>query len=305
MPLTPLLGAGLSELKVQRSVFVWLMLAVLAGALAAWAANRHLDRKEQQIERAAHVETVPRVVAAYDLAPGTVLEPALLAVRDVPRDWAVSDSYAPERVDALVGMVVSRDVAQGSLLLPPYLSSVASPELAQQLGAGERAVTLEVDDTMTLSGMLQPGDHVDVFVSFDRDTTPVTAPLLTDVMVLATGRRQLGTVNASTRDPQDAQDEDHVDNTEGTVTLRLCAIDAVRLTAARRTGTLTVLLRGRGDRGAAPTVMSGNLDQLLHLRVPHSRRPTPVSVLYAEDLDLTTPPCASSSASSDAAEQDR
>src|SRR3546814_15321073 len=58
---------------------------------------------------------------------------------------------------------------------------------SNRLGQGRRAITMPVDVINSVSGLLEPGDLIDLYVSFEYRRKRITAPLLQGVMVLATG----------------------------------------------------------------------------------------------------------------------
>src|SRR5690606_40878568 len=115
---------------------------------------------------------------------------------------------------------------------------------------GRRAIALPVDQINSVSGLLQPGDLIDLYVSFEYQRRQVTAPLLQGVLVLATGR--------STRLD---------DGTEGaafsTVTLDAAPEDVVKLVAARQGGRITAILRHPDDFKTDSRAVRGDLAALL------------------------------------------
>jgi len=72
-----------------------LLLALVAGLCAAWAARQHIQSRVQLLEAQARVPMVSRVVAAHDLPVGTRLGSEHLAVRSLPASVASSDSIPP------------------------------------------------------------------------------------------------------------------------------------------------------------------------------------------------------------------
>ena len=56
-----------------------------------------------------------------------------------------------------------------------------------KLTIGKRAITFPVDEINSISGMLQPGDKIDLIATIRQLNNDVTYPLLQDVQILATG----------------------------------------------------------------------------------------------------------------------
>jgi pilus assembly protein CpaB len=103
-------------------------------------------------------------------------------------------------------------------------------------------MTIAVDEVNAISGMLQPGDRIDLLFSARvpaagvASPSEVTRPLMQDLRVLATGRQV-----------RPAQD-DRGARLYTTITVEVQPIEAQKLVVAQRAGKLTALLRNPGDR---------------------------------------------------------
>src|SRR3546814_18359219 len=75
----------------------------------------------------------------------------------------------------------------GDPMLPTHTMLTENHPFANRLGQGRRAITMPVDVINSVSGLLEPGDLIDLYVSFEYRRKRITAPLLQGVMVLATG----------------------------------------------------------------------------------------------------------------------
>lgn len=247
----------------------WVMAAVTvaAGVLAAWAARQHIQGRIAQIEAEARVVTVPRLVAAYDLAAGTRLEEAYVAIRDIPSEWASSDALAPEDFAAHTYSVLAHPLRRGDPILRSHLAPMKAAPLSSRVPTGRRAITIPVDDINSLSGMLQAGDLLDLYVSFDHGRRQITAPLLQGVLVLATGGED------------DAED---TAKAFSTITLDAGPEDAVKLVAARQAGRITAILRHHRDADINATAARGDLAALLGIDGDADARPRAVPVLYGD-----------------------
>ncbi|OZI23641.1 Flp pilus assembly protein CpaB [Bordetella genomosp. 9] len=251
----------------------WLMAAVTiaAGLLAAWAARQHIQGRIEQIEADAKVATVPRLVAAYDLTPGTRLEEAYVAVRDIPTAWAPSDALAPEDFASYTYSVLAHPLRRGDPVQRSHLAPRKAAPLSSRVSSGRRAITIPVDDINSLSGMLQAGDLLDLYVSFEHGRRQITAPLLQGVLVLATGRA--------------GDDDEAMAGAFSTITLDAGPEDAVKLVAARQAGRITAILRHHRDADTNATAARGDLAALLGMDDADDARPRPVPVLYGDRPD--------------------
>ncbi len=255
----------------------WLMAAVAlaAGVLSAWTARHHIQTRIAQIEAELRVPTVRRIVAAHDLEPGLRIDADHLAVREVPQAWAASDSVAPEHIEEVSGSVLSQGLRAGEPLLVAHLAYVGRQALSRRVASGRRAITIPVDDINSLSGMLQAGDLLDLYVSFEHQRRRITAPLLQGVRVLATGSQ------AGNTDGEDGASTEY-----STITLDAGPEDAVKLVAARQDGTITAILRHHRDEKPASVAARGDLADLLGVEV---QRPKPVvSIVYGDQVGAET-----------------
>jgi pilus assembly protein CpaB len=237
---------------INRSIAM-LALALIAGVCAAWAARQYIQGRIQQIEERSKVPTVGRVVAAYDLPAGTKLGPEHIAIRQFPAGLISSDSLAPERFTELTDTVLSTALHAGDPILPAHTVQSHDSPFSSRLTQGRRAITIPIDAINSVSGLLEPGDLIDLYVSFEYRRRHITAPLLQGVLVLATGT---ATQYAGSRGS--AQSGGY-----STVTLDTAPEDAIKLVAARQSGTLTALLRHPHDNQPDQKAVRGDLASLL------------------------------------------
>ncbi|HYG44036.1 MAG TPA: Flp pilus assembly protein CpaB [Bordetella sp.] len=244
--------------------------ALAAGLLAAWAAREHIQARVREIEQQAEVALVDKLVAATDLPAGTRLQADHLAVRDIPLPWVSSGTFDPNAVEHVIGTVLTTDVKQGDMLLDVHLAHEApATPLSDLVSSGRRAVTLPAEEINAVSGLLQAGDLIDLYVSFAHRGQHLTAPLLQGVRVLA--------MNGGAGAPP-------------SITLDASAQDAIKLVAARHSGTLTAMLRHRGDGAAPQSSASGDLAALMGLDADIAAQRPAVPILYGDRLDAELPP---------------
>lgn len=260
--------AGLEGLRPGRSAIV-LSLALLAGLAAAWSARQHIQGHVERLEADARTPMVARVVAAHDLPAGTRLQADHLASRPFPAGLVPSDSIDPAHHARLAGMVLHTGLRAGDLVLPAHGRRVAQAAFSSHLGEGRRAVTMPVDAINSVSGLLQPGDLIDLYVSFEYQRRRITAPLLQGVLVLATGTQTQSPVESAGVPQQGFS----------TVTLDASPEDAVKLVAARQSGAITAVLRHPDDDRPTRKAVRGDLAGLLGVaqpRPPRASRRAPV-----------------------------
>lgn len=237
-----------------RSTNALLLVAALAaGSLSFWAASRYVTGQAQAAEARVTEKYRKRevLVASANLAPGTPLDTRTLAQRSIPARYVGSDAIGAEQAARVIGRRLSRPLKAGDPLPWSAIEAPETPRLSAALESGLRAITFPVDDVNSFSGMLTPGDIIDLLYTVegeargasDRERPFTVTPLLEAVKVLATGslmRRQ--TVRG--RDGQERE----VDAQFVTVTLHVTPADAARIIVAQRSGELTAVLRGPQDR---------------------------------------------------------
>lgn len=268
---------------INRST-IMLTFAVLAGVFAAWAARQHIQGRVDLLESQARVPEVERIVAASDLPVGTQLDTVHLAIRSFPAALISSDSLIPARFSELEGALLRSPLKAGDVVLPVHVQHQQLGAFSTTLISGRRAITMPVDAINSVSGLLQPGDLIDLYVSFEYQRRRITAPLLQGVLVLATG---MTTQNTSHVESGGMSQFDHGYTT---VTLDVAPEDAVKLVAARQSGTITAILRNPGDPVSSSKASRGDLATLLGVNVegppPRSRA---VPVLYGNTTIRTVP----------------
>ena len=238
-------------------------LAVLAGLVAAWAVREHVQQRVQALEAEAHTPSVSRLVAAYDLPAGTLLEEVHLAVRQIPQPWAPGASVDPLEVGSVIGATLLAEVAHGEPLLRSFMTFEApQPSLAARLRAGQRALTVAATDLGGLADMLKGGNAIDIYVTFNHRQRELTVPVLQSMRVLTVGG------------------EDGAAN----ITLAATPDEAMRFIAARQAGVLTAMLRHRDDAASVNPAAQSDLASLIGLDA--EPKPAPgVAILYGDRLD--------------------
>jgi pilus assembly protein CpaB len=244
-----------------RQIAVFL-LALAAGLLSAWAVREHVRQRVETLEAEGRVPLVSRLVAAHDLAAGTVLEDRHLAVRDVPAQWAPASSLEPGAVDSVLGMRLAAALPGGELVLNACLAAadpMAKPSLASRLEAGQRAFVVPAADLGSLAAALRVGDAIDVYLTLPRHGQDAVVPVLRGVRVLTAADGLLP------------------------ITLAASVDQITSYLMARRAGALTAVLRDAADVSDSAALAPAELMSLLN--GDRQSRPAPrVVILYGDRL---------------------
>jgi len=145
---------------------------------------------------------------------------------------------------AVVGRVTAAQMVPGQ----PILESLLTPRgtaagLQALIPKGQRAFTLEVNESNGLSGLLVPGCHVDVVATTPEGQNPehtLTRAVAQNLPVLAVGPR----LTAQKLDDKDPSGQSIIMKT---VTLLVSPHEAATLEMGSTTARLRLIMRGNGD----------------------------------------------------------
>jgi pilus assembly protein CpaB len=254
---------------------ILLVAALLLGGAAYWGTTRHVNQAVAANARAfeARFALQPTVVAAVDLMPGALLTFDSVAVRAIPAEFRSDDAVEPDAADQLIGRRLTHAARAGDPILKSALASAERTAFSEHVAAGARAVTVPVDETNAFSGLLQPGDRVDLMYAFERERAgeirQAVRLLFADVPVLATGR-----ATRTLRELQADGSARETDTQFSTATLSVTPEQAQVIALAQRSGDLVATLRHPQDRAALTlaTRDSRALDDVPVARLGASRK---------------------------------
>ena len=140
---------------------------------------------------------VPVAVAAVDIQWGTQL------LKDMIKMVPFSGENLPEgyfgESDALVGRVAMQSIRKNVPILENLLASsdVKTGGITVVVSPGKRAVAVKGDKVLGLSGLINPGNRVDVLTTIESenpgdggdDKIDITKVILENILVLATGAK--------------------------------------------------------------------------------------------------------------------
>lgn len=224
-----------SSLRKMNKTWAVLGVALAIGLITALITRSFLSQKIEAIELRGKHDTVDLLVAKEGIAKGSVVAVEDLAIRKIPVEFAHSGAVAPQDVMSVAGRVSSYDVKKGEMLIQSQILSKRPATFSARLENGHRAITVMVDEINSISGMLEPGDLIDLMFTVDQNGKKIIFPLLQRVPVMATGKR-------SVDDPKGGEPIQFA-----TVTLNTTPDQAKNIIIARETGKLTALLRSPGD----------------------------------------------------------
>jgi pilus assembly protein CpaB len=210
------------------------LIAMAAALLAAGLSWYFLDARERDLLRRSKPRKI--ITAAHYLPAYTRLEPKDLQWREVPEEYLPKGAL--ESAEEALGLVTLAPHASGEWVLFNKLAR-GSQSLAAAIPEGQRAFTLGIDPISGVSGLLRPGDIVDVLLLNEEGSggRSMAATLLQAVRVLAVGT-------------QFAVDEKSGADSAATATLALSPEECELLLFAASRGRLHLTLRSPADRSA-------------------------------------------------------
>lgn len=187
----------------------------------------------------AAVELKPVVLTNVDIpARGKITADMLTVAKRPATDVDPGVLGDPKQADGDVALI---SIPAGTVLTASNVGTPATVGLPTRLKPGERAVSIPVDRVKSVSGLIQPGDRVDVLATVNKGPgiPPKTFTIIRGAMVLAINSQleQSAAAAAGSTPPP-------VDTTgAGTVTLGVTAAQADLLTVADINATLRLALR--------------------------------------------------------------
>ena len=155
-----------SALRV--SIILVLLLATTAFGLIAYNMNQPKSMPVAVAEAGPAPTTVGYFVAVHALPRGTLAREEDFTVRTVPPERVPTGAIleTPDSKVALPGSLVRKFVEAGSPITP---QDILRPRdrgfLATVLAPDSRAISIKVDEESGVSGLIRPGDHVDVVLT--------------------------------------------------------------------------------------------------------------------------------------------
>lgn len=152
---------------------------------------------------------------------------------EVPPD-AVMDPAEVKEYFALVTLQAGQPISRANITKEKPVNTVS-------ITPGNRAVTIEVDETSGLEGHAQPGTRVDVALTYFKDNLLTTKVIVQNARVVSLngdvkGLNERASVAARA-----------VRSSSRTITLDVSPEDALKVINARQMGKLNLLMREAGD----------------------------------------------------------
>jgi pilus assembly protein CpaB len=234
----------------NRRGIIFLALAVLLGIVAAWAAQRWLERQRPVVTEGVEMTSV--VVARVDIPIGTSIQSVELETVSWPAKFRPAGGFSQPSM--LQGRVLRRPVAAGEPILEGFLlPEGAGAGLRSVIEENRRAVSVKVDSVIGVAGFVTPGSRVDVMATLraihEEKALPYSTLILQDIPVLAIDQRM---EEAREGEPQ----------LVSVVTLEVDPEQAEKLIYTSHEGRLQLALRNPSDHAEVEVPIIGVADLL-------------------------------------------
>ncbi|MBX9620710.1 MAG: Flp pilus assembly protein CpaB [Alphaproteobacteria bacterium] len=221
-----------------------LLLAIGVAFLTRYFLIKETPKEAPVVQEA---RTLKILVASKSLDKGTKIQPGDLVWQPWPNN-SLNDSYIQEgtiQLDTLTGSVILEHIDKGEPVISTNLVQPGEKSiLAALLPPGKRAISIDVTPQAVSSGLIQPGDYVDVLLSKAISPTSAqeygqTTVVVNNIKILALdtvmGESTQKPVNSTTSIPKVA-------------TLEVNPGQAELITAAAKEGSLSLSLHGISNK---------------------------------------------------------
>jgi pilus assembly protein CpaB len=213
----------------------------------------------------------PVVVASQDIPAATKITAEMVTLKSISADAVLPEVFL--KTEDVIGKITRVPVVAGEQVIPSRVAAtgtaitdIENPPLAYVVPEGMRAVSISVSSEIAASGLIRPGDFVDVILTVQsgdesesrnvRDQ--IARTILQNAQVLSIGRN-VALPSAGDQSAPPVSDEGaDADADAGTVTLAVSPVHGEVLTVAETCGTnfggrLALALRAFGDSAGVGT----------------------------------------------------
>ncbi len=217
-------------------------------------------------------EVTPVVVASQDIAAGSRITEGMVETKEIAIDTVLAGVFSG--TEGVIGQVARVPLVVGEQVITTKVTATGAaiadgenPPLAFVIPEGKRAVSIQVSNVIGASGLIRPGDYVDVILTMEVEEDNIAQTILQNVLVLSVDQDVTRAVVSEGEEAPVVGDGTEINPEATTVTLAVSPAHGEVLAVAEACATprLALALRGFGDSspvasrtvwaedGAAPT----------------------------------------------------
>lgn len=266
-----------------------LISGVVLGIVAIVMTKMYLDQQQQAVQEKAQkaianmqANQAAVLVSKQDIPEGAVIDAEMLETAVVPNQFI--QPQAVTSLDRIAGMITIAPISKGEQISLSKLTSnkrSGGGDLSGVTPSGKRAISIVVDNIASLSGMIKPGDYVDVLATIqipeqgaDNQATSQMAvvPLFQNILVLAVGGN---TASISPESSRYAEKEASSSGGNTTITLALGPQEANLIAFVQEQGKIRLIMRSPADAKVEP-IIPASWDTLFQYIAPQNVTEKPV-----------------------------
>jgi len=275
-------------MAIEKRTLFTLISGVVLCVVALVMTKMYLDQQKLAIQEKAkkaianaQANQSAVLVSKQDIPQGSVIESDMLATAIVPTKFV--QPQAVSSLDRIAGMVTLAPISEGEQISLSKLTNerkASVGDLAGTTPSGKRAISIMVDNIASLSGMVKPGDYVDVLATIqipvqgaDGQVTRqmVVVPLFQNVLVLAVGQNTRVVSRSGSRYAQAPA----ASGGGGLITLALGPQEANLIAFVQEQGKVRLTMRSPADAKIEP-MASASWDSLFQYIMPPKQDVKPV-----------------------------
>lgn len=265
---------------------------VVLGLAAIVMVKVYLDQQKLVMEEKKKAEIASMqsnqtavLIAKQDIAQGTIIEAGMFDTSIVPNKFV--QPQAVTSLDRIAGMVTVAPISKGEQISLSKLMKERKSDSGGLSGAtpsGKRAITIVADSVASLSGMVKPGNYVDVLAVIqvpmqgqDGKVTGQTAvvPLFQNILVLAIGQNTGGQASPSGRYAEAPSSGGGGGGGNTLITLALGPQEANLVAFVQEQGKMRLVMRSPADARIEP-MAPATWDSFFQYIMPQKEAAQPV-----------------------------
>jgi len=258
-----------------------LVLAIGVAFLTRFFLEKKEEPKKEPITQQQQVAQV--LIAGKSLQEGDKIKSGDLIWQKWPLDTVNSNYITPQvlsslsmTLESLTGSVVRESFLQGEpILIKGFIKQGEGGILSAIVAPGKRAISIDVTPTTASSGLVTPGDIVDIVLSYTSTTTPEGEPKTARSKTILEGIKVLA-IDANLTTP-----EGKINASPRVATLEVTPEQAQILVGSVKEGVLSLSLRSlEKSNGTSPA----SDKTALNLPPPDTSEESKITIIRGKDV---------------------